>query len=825
MEYKTNWKRWMIIGLLLILLPLWERRQVDTHLLDSRRRFITLAHKHVQARGDTGLNDPITDLNLPSTLLPQGTIKITLSVQSTQATTCAFALGISPPYDQMSSFGQVRGTDIHQAEIRGLDPDPNPPFPRTGNLWGWWELVDKGLPYLARQDLLLGADGITADQITQLRALNPNILILTSVNAVENNDVPGDDYFLKDVTGEKIEVWPGSYRLNLTKTYVAEYQANYAYQTLLDTGLMADGVFFDNVFTTQSWLTHDIYGNPVQIDSNEDGQPDDPAALDAAWKAGVFHEIQTFRALAPNALVTGHAMDIHEESIADLFNGISLGFWTADVIQGDRAFAELLTLYSDWMKNAKAPPIVMFESSPLDEIAYGYDYEPWAGKVPASTLEFARTYYPWMRFGLALTLLNDGYFAHEFGDTWHGNDWWYDELDFYLGYPLGPAQRVDLGNPPPVDQIENGNFEDSIKAPWSFWANTDAGCIASVTRDTGDAALGAASARIDITATSGTDWHIEFRQMDRALQQGETYDLTFWAKSNTPRRITLSAQKGSPDWDNYGLWQQVNLSTDWQPYTVTFVATATVTDSRIQFLAGETTGTVWLDDVRLTEHPPDVYRRDFTHGLVLLNATQEMQNINVGSGYYRLTGNQAPLYETILDDDNPVFSTTGVWTPCEYDSGQWQASVPFYHDWGSGCHENSGSGGEARWTLPISATDVYTLTAWWPAAPEAANWNPAATYEVIANGQVIASATHDQRVGGDEWHFIAAVPLSPGDTPYVRLTCADTVPCIADALHLRSRARYNNGLLAEQVTLQPMDGIVLQREWEYNVFMPFVVRE
>jgi hypothetical protein len=40
-----------------------------------------------------------------------------------------------------------------------------------------------------------------------------------------------------------------------------------------------------------------------------------------------------------------------------------------------------------------------------------------------------------MRFGLAFTLMNDGYFAYEYGDTWHGNDWWYDELNVDLGYP------------------------------------------------------------------------------------------------------------------------------------------------------------------------------------------------------------------------------------------------------------------------------------------------------------------------------------------------------------------------------------------------------
>ena len=65
----------------------------------------------------------------------------------------------------------------------------------------------------------------------QLRRLNPHILVLTSINAVENDGLPRRIYYLKDVNGNKIEVWPGSYRLNLTKPYVAEYQARYAYQT------------------------------------------------------------------------------------------------------------------------------------------------------------------------------------------------------------------------------------------------------------------------------------------------------------------------------------------------------------------------------------------------------------------------------------------------------------------------------------------------------------------------------------------------------------------------------------------------------------------
>ena len=793
---------------------------------------------------------PITNPQPPSTVLLPGSTAVTLSISSSVNTTCAYAIGSPLPYAQMTPFDQGSGTTSHHTVISGLDANPivvnqvyvrcasqpdyvlpllyrvraevNPSFPRTGNLWGWWQLVDKGLAYMSRIDLWLGADP-SRDQVIELRGLNPNVLILTSINAVENDGLPAD-YYLKDVNGHLIEVWPGSYRLNLTKNYVAEYQANYAYQQMLNGGLLYDGVFFDNVMTTQSWQTHDIYGNPVQIDADENGVADDPAVFDAAWKAGVFHEMRTFRELMPYALVSSHSTNIYEPGIADIFNGNSLGFATADVLEGEMSFADLWDRYEAWMTQAQTPPITMFEASPPDQIAYGYDYSP-LEKIPASTLEFARTLYPYMRFGLALALMNDGYFAYEFGDTWHGNAWWYDELDFDLGYPIGPAQRADLGFNIGPNLIVSGTFESAIVSPWKMWVDTANGYAASMTRDTTTAAEGSASARINVTSTAGVNSHIDFYQDNRSLLKGTAYDLAFWAKSDVTRTIGLSSQKNAANWDNYGLSKQVTLGLAWQPYTVTFESKATVNDARIQFFAGAVTGTLWLDNVRLALHPPDVYQREYTHGLVLLNGTKSAQAITLGRGYRRLVGQQAPRFETLLDDSGSDFSVSaGTWITATLDSGEWTATGPFYHAWGTSAHKSQGGAqSEARWALPISATDVYTITAWWPAAPEASTWNQSAIYEVIANGQVAASATLSQTTGGDEWHLIGAVPLSPSANAYVRLRCQG-VPCIADALYLQSRARYNDGSLASTVTLQPLDGIVLQRAGNHWVYLPVMMK-
>ncbi len=786
---------------------------------------------------------PITNPQPLSTLLPPATTQLTLSLESTQPTTCAYAVGWPLPYGAMTPFDQGAGATLHHTAVAGLDPDPavlnavyvrcashpdyllplhyrslsaaNPSYPRTGNLWGWWG-VDKGLDYASRIDLWLGAD-FSPDYIRALRRLNPAVRVLTSMNAVEHNGLP-DDYYLKDINGSKIEVWPGVYRLNLTKLYVAEYQARYAYQLLLDGGLMHDGVFLDNVMTTQSWLKFDIWGNPVHIDADEDGIEDDPAVLDAAWKAGVVHELTLLRQLLPHALLSGHSMDVYDPGIPELFNGVSIGFWTADVIEDKMSFTDLWNRYNAWFTLARQPAVTMVESSPPDQISYGYDYSPWT-HIPTSTLEFARTYYPYVRFGLALTLMNDGYFAHEFGDTWHGNDWWYDELDYDLGQPLGPAEPVALDASPPPNLLDNGGFELPIAAPWELRAGR-----ATLTLDTLHPAEGAASARLDLWGPQPPGGQVELAQPGLALEQGLSYDVAFWIRADPSRPITVTVQAPGPGGHSDLLSQPVPAGPTWQRLTLSFDAPEAVTAARLRFLVGDRSGAVWLDGLSLSERLANLYRREFANGLVLLNGTRQARAVTVGQGYRRLVGSQAPFYEFILDDIAPTFTISGTWTEVTYDSGEWQALGPFYHDWALACHEHSGPPAEARWTLPLSWSDVYTITAWWPAAPQSAGWNTHAVYDVIADGQMLTTTVLNQSTGGDEWHLVGVVPLAPRQGAYVRLRCDGAAPCIADALHVRSQSRYNNGSEASLVLLQPMDGIILARVVPHRLHLPLILK-
>jgi len=791
---------------------------------------------------------PITNLSPASGLLPAGSASVALTFGTLQATSCRYSIGSALDYASMLLLDNGPPTTAHNVFASGLSTDPreinriyircasnpdylqtityrdivspNGAFPRIGNIWNGGGLLSTIPTQATEVDLFLA--NITSVQANSLRAAHPDVLVLTSPQGQWGatygpiGAVP-DQYVMKDIHGNQIVPYPGTVLLNMTMPQTGEYVANIL-ATLLtqDPSFPFDGVFMDSVNLSISDVITLANGSQTQISSNDNGIADNSTALSAAWRAGVLHEIDTFRKLVPYAYFSCHC-DTDPDLISRV-NGISLIYLPTDVREGRAPFSELWDTYKTWF-GAVAPAIINVEGSMPNQLAYGYG-DP-NHNMPAALFEFGRTFFPNMRFGLATTLMNDGFFFQNSGGEGPAENWWYDEYDFNLGYPVAPAAQLAMA---PVNLILNGGFESPLTGAWLLNIVNDGQGAGTVSLDSTTAADGNSSAHIAVSSAATAPWHIQLEQDTIPLSQGVNYQVQFWARADAPRTITVQMQGGPPNTIFYGLNTPISIGTTWGLYSATFTSTSTATDGRLEFWVGDVVGNVWLDDVQLSA-PTPLYRRDFTNGVVLLNGTSVPQAISSGPGLNRFSGTQAPRYQYIIDDADAGFSASGAWSIVQYDSGVQfedqaptniqEVTGPYFHAWQLKVHELDGVAGTAQWNLNIPEDGQYTLQAWLPAAPNAGTWTKDAIYEVFSNGSVIFSAQLDQTTAsiGDGWHTIASgLNLTAVGAPFVRVHNGGSGSLIADAVYLTSAALYNDGSPAAQVTLAPFDGILLQRQ-------------
>ncbi len=152
---------------------------------------------------------------------------------------------------------------------------------------------------------------------------------------------------------------------------------------------------------------------------------------------------------------------------------------------------------------------------------------------------------------------------------------------------------------PDCSIVLNGEFDNST-TNWAV-SNNVAGNSSTFTVDNTNQLTGKNSAKIDITAASGTEWHIQFLQVGRTIQAGKKYTLSFRAKASANRNISTAVDLGSSPYTTY-FYQTLALTTAAQNYSYTFTASTTVTNNaRILFNLAASTGIVYIDQVFLRE--------------------------------------------------------------------------------------------------------------------------------------------------------------------------------------------------------------------------------
>ena len=106
----------------------------------------------------------------------------------------------------------------------------------------------------------------------------------------------------------------------------------------------------------------------------------------------------------------------------------------------------------------------------------------------------------------------------------------------------------------------------------------------------------------EVTTPGDEHWHVQAFQTGLELKEGKEYTLTYKAKADPVRTITVIAQIDEDDWHAIGLEEEVELTKDWKERKQTFkAADVKAKNNRIGFMLGAEKGKVWIKDASLTE--------------------------------------------------------------------------------------------------------------------------------------------------------------------------------------------------------------------------------
>ncbi|HEX2868850.1 MAG TPA: carbohydrate binding domain-containing protein [Ignavibacteriales bacterium] len=162
-------------------------------------------------------------------------------------------------------------------------------------------------------------------------------------------------------------------------------------------------------------------------------------------------------------------------------------------------------------------------------------------------------------------------------------------LEASWGNSLSPSDTSNL--------IINGDFENPSNANW--YMELYQGAMASMSRETLAPYQGKMSAKVTVTAVSGTDWHIQFEQTGFSLKKDSVYVVEFAARSDSSRAINATVMRTNSPYNGYGN-KDFSLSSQWQTCSFTIKATEdNIAQSRFSINFKNNKGIFWFDNIKV----------------------------------------------------------------------------------------------------------------------------------------------------------------------------------------------------------------------------------
>ena len=166
---------------------------------------------------------------------------------------------------------------------------------------------------------------------------------------------------------------------------------------------------------------------------------------------------------------------------------------------------------------------------------------------------------------------------------------------FLIGVPLAVHAQVENLVLNPSFEDENDVIDDQwIENGWVTWGDAD-GLDSVVVFDEDDFIDGSISARVEPTGT--VNWHFMIIYYPVPLDVGELYTVSFWAKAEEERVITVQMK----DVDNAGSFGATDftITTDWNEYT--FSAEAGWPSIKLEIFVSGSDIPLWFDFVYIYE--------------------------------------------------------------------------------------------------------------------------------------------------------------------------------------------------------------------------------
>ena len=197
-----------------------------------------------------------------------------------------------------------------------------------------------------------------------------------------------------------------------------------------------------------------------------------------------------------------------------------------------------------------------------------------------------------------------------------------------------------------IERLANGNFEAGL-TEWRF-ETFDARAAGSVVTDSANPIAGAASARLSVSRSTGTVWHLQLRQFFD-MTEGRNCTFRFKARASAPASLAITAQGVAAPYTSY-FGRPVGLTTATQGFEYSFRATATETVAAAFFFANIGTAAVWLDDVSMEESDPAQALTPRVSDGGIISAAGSQPGI-VGGSWLTIKGaNLSPVASRTWDD-------------------------------------------------------------------------------------------------------------------------------------------------------------------------------